>query len=80
MYQYLGRGGFNSGVRVYLANDCIEVEDRRPVDIVRRRVFLDDIVMVTHSRRFGWLYLMPAAIVNVIITATVVLFFPPFKP
>ena len=30
--------------------------------------------------RFGWLYLMPAAIINVIITATVVLIWPPVRP
>ena len=30
--------------------------------------------------RFGWKFLLPAAIINVIITATVVLFWPPHNP
>jgi NADH:ubiquinone oxidoreductase subunit H len=30
--------------------------------------------------RFGWKFLLPASIINVIITATVVLIWPPVNP
>ena len=33
--------------------DCIENEERLTVDILRHRIFLDDVLMVTHSKRIG---------------------------
>ncbi len=57
MRTFLGTGGEIKKSRVFLDADCIEVEEEQYVDIVRHRVYLDDIAMVTRSRRLGWTYL-----------------------
>ena len=58
MHSYLGKGGVNGNVRVYLSEDCFEIEEQLPVDIIRRRIYLDDVLMISHCRRFGWMYLL----------------------
>jgi hypothetical protein len=57
MRTFLGNGGEVKKTRMYLDADCLEIEEEHPVDIVRRRIYLDDVVMVTLSRRFGWNFL-----------------------
>ena len=60
MKTFLGKGGVRGNISVFLTADCLEIEEQFSVDIVRRRIYLDDIVMVAHSRRFGWFYLVAA--------------------
>ena len=57
MRTFLGNGGESKKTRLYLDADCIEIEEEHTVDVMRRRIYLDDVVMVTHSRRFGWQFL-----------------------
>ncbi len=58
MKSFMGKGGTGGNARVYLAADCLEVEQQLPVDILRQRIYLDDVLMVTRSQRFGWQYLL----------------------
>ncbi|HLX63076.1 MAG TPA: hypothetical protein VKX17_17535 [Planctomycetota bacterium] len=62
MHRFLGKSGLSGSVRVYLAGDCLEIEEQRPVDIVRHRVFLDDVLMVTRCKRLGWIFLTVAGL------------------
>ncbi|MEI6234701.1 MAG: hypothetical protein WCL32_18785 [Planctomycetota bacterium] len=67
MKTFLGKGGQIGSMRVFLTDDCFEIEEESYVDLVRRRIFFDDILMVTHSRRVGWYRLaMPAIMCGVL--------------
>jgi len=45
--------GLTSSVRVYRAPDAIEVEESEGVDVRRRRILLDEVLMVTQHRERG---------------------------
>lgn len=62
MKMFLGKGGARGNISVFLTADCLEIEEQFAVDIARRRIYLDDIVMVTRSRRFGWFRLLTAGL------------------
>lgn len=64
MRTYLGIGGTTGKSRVYLGTDCLEVEEDLTVDVIRRRIYLDDVLMVTHSRRFGWYFLVTMGVLS----------------
>lgn len=55
----LGRHtGLASRERVYETPDGIEVESNDHYDVNRRRVFYDDVVLVTYHRQFGALFIV----------------------
>ena len=58
--KYLGVSGWQGQTGVYLLADCIEIEARgMAVEIERRRVYLDDVALVTRSRRVNYFLIVP---------------------
>lgn len=53
-----------SRTSVYLAGDCIEAETRDIAEIQRNRIYLDDVAMVTASRRVNPSYIAQMLIVS----------------
>lgn len=45
--------GWSGRSLVYLTDDAVEVDERDGYDIIRSRVYLDDVLMVTHHRYHG---------------------------
>jgi hypothetical protein len=52
------RNGVSSRQRIYQSADAIEVDELEGYDVTRRRVFFDDIVLVTYHRFLGWPFLV----------------------
>lgn len=56
----LGVSGWQGHTGVYLLADCIETEARgMAVEIERRRMYLDDVAMVTRCRRVNYFLIVP---------------------
>jgi hypothetical protein len=52
---YLGKAsGAGARMRVYQTRDAIEVDELDGYDVVRKRVFYDDVVLVTQHQFMGW--------------------------
>lgn len=66
---YLGKA---SGValrqRVYRTREYLEIDEIDGYDVVRRRVFFDDVVLVTYHRFFGWPYLVAIGLMLALFT------------
>jgi hypothetical protein len=52
------RNGVSSRQRIFQTADAIEVEEVEGYDVTRRRVFFDDIVLVTYHQFLGWPFLI----------------------
>ncbi len=52
------RNGASSRQRIYRTADAIEIEEVEGYDVSRRRVFYDDIVLVTYHQFLGWPFLL----------------------
>lgn len=52
------RNGVSSRQRIYQTADAIEVDELEGYDVTRRRVFFDDIVLVTYHQFLGWPFLV----------------------
>jgi hypothetical protein len=54
------RSGLASRVRVYLTPEALEIEDLEGYDVTRKRVFFDDVLLVTYHRfvGIGWMVSM----------------------
>ncbi len=51
---YLGKAsGFGHTVRLYQTREALEVDETEGYEVVRRRVFYDDILLVTHHQFTG---------------------------
>jgi hypothetical protein len=48
------RSGLSSRQRIYRTPDAIEVEEAEGYDVSRRRVWLDEVVIVTYHQTVGW--------------------------
>jgi len=55
------RSGLSSRQRVFRTPDAIEVEEAEGYDVSRRRVWLDEILLVTHHRTYGVGFLLTMA-------------------
>ncbi len=56
---YLGAAsGFEIRQRVYAARDCLEIDEIEQYDVMRKRVFYDDVLLVTYHRFRGRVYLL----------------------
>jgi len=56
---YLGAAsGFETRQRVYATRDCLEIDEIEQYDVTRRRVFYDDVLLVTYHRFRGWVFLL----------------------
>lgn len=52
---FLGKANrYGNRQRVYLKDDCIEVDELDHYDIFRRRVFFEDVIAITYHRYVGW--------------------------
>ena len=51
------RQGYHTRERVYATRDALEIDDVEGSDVTRRRVFYDDVVLVTRHRQYGWVFL-----------------------
>jgi hypothetical protein len=61
---YLGKAsGIALRQRVYRAREYLEVDEIDGYDVVRKRVFFDDVVLVTYHRFLGWPYLAGIGVV-----------------
>ena len=72
---YLGAAsGIALRQRVYRTRDYLEVDEIDGYDVVRKRVFFDDVLLVTYHRFMGWSFLVAmgtlAAIFTLIAVAT----------
>jgi len=52
------RNGVSSRQRIYQTADAIEVDELEGYDVTRRRVYFDDIVLVTYHQFLGWPFLV----------------------
>lgn len=52
------RNGVSTRQRIYRTADAIEIEEVEGYDVTRRRVFFDDIVLVTYHQFLGWPFLV----------------------
>lgn len=52
------RNGVSSRQRIYRTADALEIEEVEGYDVTRRRVFFDDIVLVTYHQFLGWPFLI----------------------
>ena len=56
---FLGtNSSFGSRERSYLIADGIEIDEFDGYDVIRKRVFFDDVLFVTYHRRFGLAFLL----------------------
>ena len=66
---YLGKA---SGValrqRVYRTREYLEVDEIDGYDVVRKRVFFDDVLLVTYHRFLGWSYVVGVSILLALFT------------
>jgi len=53
-----GNYGFAGRQRVYGTAEALEVDENEGWDVRRRRVFYDDILLVTYHRYLGWAFLL----------------------
>jgi len=55
----LGKGSsLSSRHRVFRTADAIEVEEAEGYDVTRRRVWWDEVLLVTYHRRVGWAFVV----------------------
>jgi hypothetical protein len=52
------RAGFALRQRIYRFSDGVEVEEAANFVVTCRRVFFDDVLLVTHHRELGWPFLL----------------------
>ena len=52
------RNGVSTRQRIYRTADALEIEEVEGYDVTRRRVFFDDIVLVTYHQFLGWPFLV----------------------
>jgi hypothetical protein len=67
------RNGLSSRQRIYRTADAIEVEEVEGYDVTRRRVFFDDIVLVTYHQFLGWTFLVAMGVLLTVSTLLTVL-------
>ncbi len=71
--KYLGAEvGYGMRVRVYLRGDAIEVEEASVNEIERRRVYFDDILLLTYHRERGKAALIILGIILVVLGLSMV--------
>ena len=64
---FLGkRSGLSSWERVFRTPDAIEVEEAEGYDLSRRRVWLDEVLLVTSHRGYGLAFLIAMAVFTTI--------------
>jgi hypothetical protein len=71
---YLGKvSGFGHVQRVYQTREAIEVDEQEGYDVVRKRVFYDDVLLVTYHRFIGRGFVIAMAILGSGIAALAIL-------
>ncbi len=63
--------GFEMRQRVYATREALEIDEIEDYDITRKRVFYDDVLLVTHHRFHGTAYLIVSGIAAAGATALV---------
>jgi hypothetical protein len=67
---YLGKAsGSGSRMRVYQTREAIEVDELEGYDVVRKRVFYDDVVLVTQHQFMGWTTVATLAVLTLLFGA-----------
>ena len=66
---------FAARERVYQTADGYEVEKSEHYDVEERRVFFDDVHLVTIHREFGTTYLIGTGLISLLITALATFFY-----
>jgi hypothetical protein len=61
--------GLHSFSRVYRTADAIEVDEIEGTDVTRRRVLLEEILLVTHHREYGTAFVVTTAALFTVATA-----------
>jgi hypothetical protein len=68
---YLGRASvYGQTVRMFQTRDAIEVDEVEGYDVVRRRVFYDDVLLVTYHQFVGWGFVVAAGVLALIFGAS----------
>jgi len=67
--------GFASRQRIYRTPDALEVDETESYQLHRRRVFFDDVVLVTLHRQAPWLTIVVAGLGALLATAIAVALF-----
>jgi len=55
------RSSLSMRQRIYGLPDFLEVEELEGYDVTRRRVLLDEVLLVTYHQAFGWAFLAAMA-------------------
>jgi hypothetical protein len=56
------KSGTSSRVKVFLTPEAVEVEDVEGYDVTCRRVFFDEVLLVTYHRTYGWAFIVTMAL------------------
>jgi hypothetical protein len=70
------RNGVSSRQRIYQSAEAIEVDELEGYDVTQRRVFFDDIVLVTYHQFVGWPFLV---LMGFLLTVSVLFTFAAFE-
>lgn len=62
------RSGVSTVTRVYRAHDALEVDEFEGIDVGRRRILLDEVLMVTRHRERGVAFVIITAALAVVFT------------
>jgi hypothetical protein len=64
---YLGRASaFGHTVRMFQTREAIEVDEVEGYDVTRRRVFYDDVLLVTYHQFVGWGFVVATAVLTLV--------------
>jgi hypothetical protein len=63
-----GAAGIALRQRVYRTREYLEVDEIEGYDVLRRRVFFDDVLLITYHRFLGWGYVVAIGVAAVLLT------------
>jgi hypothetical protein len=67
---YLGKASaFGHTVRMFQTRDAIEVDEVEGYEVTRRRVFYDDVLLVTYHQFVGWGFVVAAGVLTLLFGA-----------
>jgi hypothetical protein len=62
------RRGFGGQQRVYRAADCLEIDHVEGFEVARRRIFYDEVLLVTMHAFYGWAFLLACGFAAAMVT------------
>jgi hypothetical protein len=62
------RSGVTAVTRVYRTGDAVEIDETEGVDVNRRRILLDEVLLVTRHRERGTAFVVTAGVLSLLLT------------